>query len=1420
MSRILQTFLSYKYLKDAAGVNYLVVNSLGENPVISIKTEGKGGVIITSDQRFVSRAGTHEIVITYTGSGKALAVFKNGQTHSFRVEEPTSSESLPVPFSDLKRSFTFKDSADSKTGYDISDALYYNRAINKQLVIFPESANPHLDTSSKQDFYYLSSGSTAYIASTTLQNQFLNDIKYTNRGSEVKSLGKFRGGFDDNSELSFTATPQIQALVQPKIRGAMVSVQMMPRDLVMNFVCLDPTASNYYLLGCQGQVLPCSDSGVTHANDCQGIALNSQRLNDYPSVSGGCCEYTSGCDGYSLSVGAQTPANTDTANGTIDITVTGGTANFTAVVDAISLDNSTLTYNTATTAGISTSTFTISSLFPGSYAVTVTDSTSGTCTDRIFFTIREDISDVDGTFGCKSDSSAINYDSSVGTHDANACVFCNATTGQLEAGSGRFLQVLGPVFEEGVGTSVGNATSSPSGTSQTDGTISFAGVNYASTYTIFPPPNSLDFDPAVEFDSSNQASPIDYKLYKLNGAFAFSAIQGYIDSNQNALTLLTANSTLITTVSGTGSSNVFTGLAAGEYAVVAVYDNDGTQDGDDEVEQCYTVFGSYIVGQGGCMSPNSPNYNPDATFDDGSCIEDQDVEDCTHIRFGYTVECVSGYINIDAMNLMDVNSNIQDAATNGFIQSTGVQTGFQWPGGNTQVGYAGRYIWWNLLCYGLYNPTVPQLPGGAATGSPFNISTDGVFRPGTGAESWMLYINSVIVMADGTEVLPDSSPLVHYLNPVFTPPNLLGTVNGAVALCDYIANHGIPSGIKFSYNYGTADVWEETYEVLVPFTNAQISTMLACCQEEEETPGCTDPTAINYNPAATVDDGSCLFDEVVDVLGCTDPAATNFNPLATIDDGSCEYFETGSWVIKTCNTCEWDNNVSPAGGYATEADCLAAATTATDCCLLEEYSFAGGGITTSATQSSSIYNATTGLCDDLSTGSVTFTLPDATSLLSQITNPNGIAYSWVAINSVSGIAYGSWFTGSVPVGSITPPQAPYDTLNSGVGANQISLTGIPTGVYQIFVSLVDSAFVNGNGEIDIPLDQDDHFVGKCGYLQVMATVGIEDCDTNIIHGCTDPNATNYLVNCQGVVVQNANVDDGCCEYISVDPPEGCLCPEQLAGPPVYDPQCCPPNPICGCMDPNASNYNPNANFQDATCPCDYVYNGCIEDCDGVTTVIPGCIPNEINKLLEYNSECIARSGNRFYTKHITGLGSDCSTMETWKMIIIQDLMSRQGLPCIYNCADESTRDLEFAQTSCKDNWINGGSQFWSPSVSGSFTINSYVRRPYIPNPNNLAAPIYVAISNTGLDIDPFSDNPESGWKKCVTYTIQDESKDYLSNFLSFAKDYCRDCGIPAYRSTKRRTTTVLDNFNVGGTTIEVNGSTFDDIADQSDLTTE
>ena len=59
----------------------------------------------------------------------------------------------------------------------------------------------------------------------------------------------------------------------------------------------------------------------------------------------------------------------------------------------------------------------------------------------------------------------------------------------------------------------------------------------------------------------------------------------------------------------------------------------------------------------------------------------------------------------------------------------------------------------------------------------------------------------------------------------------------------------------------------------------------SCEYPEPEIPGCTDPEANNYDSEANLDDGSCEYD----ILGCTIPEALNYNPEATIDDGSCEY---------------------------------------------------------------------------------------------------------------------------------------------------------------------------------------------------------------------------------------------------------------------------------------------------------------------------------------------------------------------------------------------------------------------------------------------------------------------------------------------------------------------------------------------------
>jgi gliding motility-associated-like protein len=74
-----------------------------------------------------------------------------------------------------------------------------------------------------------------------------------------------------------------------------------------------------------------------------------------------------------------------------------------------------------------------------------------------------------------------------------------------------------------------------------------------------------------------------------------------------------------------------------------------------------------------------------------------------------------------------------------------------------------------------------------------------------------------------------------------------------------------------------------TGELMYEVPESQTIELINLCPQEVV--GCTDPDANNFNPLATVDDGSCLYD----IYGCTDLEANNYNSEANIDDGTCEY---------------------------------------------------------------------------------------------------------------------------------------------------------------------------------------------------------------------------------------------------------------------------------------------------------------------------------------------------------------------------------------------------------------------------------------------------------------------------------------------------------------------------------------------------
>ncbi len=83
--------------------------------------------------------------------------------------------------------------------------------------------------------------------------------------------------------------------------------------------------------------------------------------------------------------------------------------------------------------------------------------------------------------------------------------------------------------------------------------------------------------------------------------------------------------------------------------------------------------------------------------------------------------------------------------------------------------------------------------------------------------------------------------------------------------------------------------------------------------------GCTSPST------GQVEDYSMYFG-VTQTLGCTDPAATNYDPNATVDDGSCEYGSV-TWYRDFDTDTYGDPNVTqqsanqPAGYVADNTDC-------------------------------------------------------------------------------------------------------------------------------------------------------------------------------------------------------------------------------------------------------------------------------------------------------------------------------------------------------------------------------------------------------------------------------------------------------------------------------------------------------------------
>ncbi len=492
--------------------------------------------------------------------------------------------------------------------------------------------------------------------------------------------------------------------------------------------------------------------------------------------------------------------------------------------------------------------------------------------------------------------------------------------------------------------------------------------------------------------------------------------------------------------------------------------------------------------------------------------------------------------------------------------------------------------------------------------------------------------------------------------------------------------------------------------------------------------GCTDQNALNYDPIATVDNGSCEYEpieecdcdwstdeyicvsffgdimevhpcevecghfevmlplgeiEIVDcveiVYGCTDQNALNYDPIATVDNGSCEYEP-----VEECD-CDWstDDYVCVSfGGAVWEVHACEV-----ECTPFDALGFMGEIEIVDCDEL--VYG-----CDDPNALNYD---PEATvnNGSCEYDNSNGCDCDY-STDEVICVDFGEgnigelhpcdleciqWFAPLIIVdcdgddfvyGCTDPAALNYDE-NATWDDGSCEYEEDPNGCDCDWSSEEMVCISFGDGDM-FPVHACEIECGLWAFDGVDMEFEIVDCD-DIAYGCTDPAALNYD--------ENATWDDGSCQYD--EDPNGCNCDwssEEMVCISFGDGDMFPVHAceiecgfwafdgvdnefeivdcddvVFGCMDPSALNYNADATVEDGSCEYDENPNGC--DCD-------------------YNSDetiCVDFGDGNVVELHIC----DVECVDWFAPLTIVDC---DGL--VYGCMDPAA--LNYDETATVDDW--------------------------------------------------------------------------------------------------------------------------------------
>jgi hypothetical protein len=573
----------------------------------------------------------------------------------------------------------------------------------------------------------------------------------------------------------------------------------------------------------------------------------------------------------------------------------------------------------------------------------------------------------------------------------------------------------------------------------------------------------------------------------------------------------------------------------------------------------------------GCTNPNASNFNVSATSDNGTCL----INGCTNtqaLNFNPTATADDGscVLTVPAVHFNEIHFN-----PNEFLGFTDLSHEFIEIHNNTSaaINIAGWRISGGVDCTFPIGASIP------ANGFILAAATPATYIPtGVNVYAYTDDLNNIgenIRLYTNTNILADQVTYSSNCWPASADGNgpSLELINYnydnnlAISYCAGGQNNGTPGQINSCFtsvipgctnptaaNYdenatldnGSCIIEGCTYPAALNY-NAGANSDNGTCLYPQPLPGCTNASALNYNPAATIDNGSCTYP--IPLSGCTYSAALNYNANATLDDGSCIYpaLIPGCTNITASNynpdatidngTCIYPQPINGCT-YSLALNYNASATADDGTCQFPQ------AIPGCTNQDATNYNALA----TIDNGSCTYAVPN-----SGCTYAGALNFDPAATNDDGTCVFGSGIAG----------------CTYAVATNYDAAATIDDGSC-LFIALIpgctnaDALNYNSSANVDD---------GSCVYAQPVL-------------GCTYAIAINYN--------PSATQDAGNCQFAQTTP--GCTNAQAInynPGATFDDGSCTFPLEIPGCTYPNASNFNILANSDDGTC----VFN---------TTGVVGC----------------------------------------------------------------------------------------------------------------------------------------------------------------------------------------------------------------------